>query len=153
MTPEDEELTKVVGSHLVKSGVLPMTAGALIKTAFIHRDMTKKLMETGDQDEKTDVLGTATEAFLNILLVQLCHSAEASGMEVNRMNAVMIATMLNKAATGCLLSTVSEDEARRLFMSLQTVAFNRSVEIMELFKEEFEKFEELKREKKNASIH
>ena len=130
-----------------------MTAGALIKTAFIHRDMTKKLMETGDQDKKMDVLGTATETFLNILLVQLFHSAEASGMEVNRANAVMIATMLNKAATGCLLSTVSEDEARRLFMSLQTVAFNRSVEIMELFKEEFENFEELKREKKNASIH
>ena len=130
-----------------------MTAGALIKTAFIHRDMTKKLMETGDQDEKTDVLGTATEALLNILLVQLCHSAEASGMEVYRMNAVMVATMMNKAATGCLLSMGSEYEARRLFRSLQTVAFNRSVEIMELFKEEFENFEELKREKKNASIH
>jgi hypothetical protein len=150
MTQSDEELSKVIGSHLVKAGVHPMTASALIKTAIVHRDMTKRLMDTMDQEQKMNILGNATDMIMNMLLVQLFHSAEASGLEVGRMNSVLISVMLSKAATGCLLSTDTEDDARDLFKSVQAIAFDKTVEITELFKEHLEMLE---REKKNASIH
>jgi hypothetical protein len=150
MTQGDEEMAKIIGSHLVKAGVLPMTASAMVRMALIHRDMTKKLSETRDQDQKMNILGNCTEMILNLLLVQLFHSAEASGLEAGRMNSVLIGVMLNKAATGCLLSAATEDEARSLFMSLQRIAFDRTVEITDLFKEQIESLE---REKKSVSIH
>ena len=150
MTQSDEELAKVIGSHLVKAGVHPMTTSALIKMAFIHRDMTKNLMETRDQEKKMHEFGHATDAIVNLLLVQLFQSAEASGMDVARMNSVLISVMLQKAATGCLLTASDEESARELFMSLQKVTFDRTVEITQMFKEHLQWLE---KEKGNASIH
>ena len=58
MKKDEQELYMVAGSHLVKAGINPMTAAAIIRLGIAHRDMTAKLEETKDQADKMDVFGT-----------------------------------------------------------------------------------------------
>jgi hypothetical protein len=150
MKKDEQELYMVAGSHLVKAGINPMTAAAIIRLGIAHRDMTAKLDETKDQSDKMDVFGIGIDHMMNIILAPFFHAAEATGMDVERMNSVLIGVMLGKSATGCILSTETTEDAKALFTSLQSIAFDHTVDITNMFKEHLNN---LKKEKTNATVH